>query len=152
MLIAASTKSDGPVELAGEAVRQKGRVVAVGAVGMDLPRRPYYFKEAEFVVSCSYGPGRYDPEYEERGHDYPAAHVRWTEQRNMQAVLDLMGAGRLDLTRLITHRFPIAQAEAAYRLIETGAEPYVAVVLEYPAADDSAKYTRVTLHATSREE
>src|SRR4029079_14848746 len=111
VLITASTKSDGPVELAGEAVRQKGRVVAVGAVGLNLPRRPYYFKEAEFVVSCSYGPGRYDPHYEERGHDYPAGHVRWTQQRNMQAFLDLLGHGRLDVSPLISHRFKIEEAE-----------------------------------------
>ncbi len=133
VLIAASTPSDGPVELAGEAVRKKGRVVAVGAVGLHLPRRPFYFKEAEFVVSCSYGPGRYDPEYEERGHDYPPGHVRWTEQRNMQAFLDLLGAGRLDLAPLVTHRFPIERGEDAYRLIETGAEPYLGIVLQYPA-------------------
>src|SRR6185436_11186677 len=89
VVIAASTPSDGPVQLAAEAVRQKGRVVALGAVGLNLPRRPFYFKEAELVVSCSYGPGRYDPEYEDRSKDYPVAHVRWTEQRNLQAVLDL---------------------------------------------------------------
>jgi predicted dehydrogenase/threonine dehydrogenase-like Zn-dependent dehydrogenase len=138
VLITASTKSNGPVELAAEAVRARGRVVAVGAVGLNLPRRPFYFKEAEFVVSCSYGPGRYDPEYEERGHDYPAAHVRWTEQRNMQAVLDLLGAGRLDLAPLTTHRFPIAEAEGAYRLIDTGAEPYLGILLEYPEAAAAA--------------
>jgi predicted dehydrogenase/threonine dehydrogenase-like Zn-dependent dehydrogenase len=132
VLITASTKSNGPVELAGETVRPKGRVVAVGAVGLTLPRRPYYFKEAEFVVSCSYGPGRYDPEYEERGHDYPATHVRWSEQRNLQAFLDLVGAGRLDLAPLITHRFPLAGAEAAYQLIESGSEPYLGIVLEHP--------------------
>ncbi len=132
VLITASTKSDGPVELAGEAVRAKGRVVAVGAVGLNLPRRPYFFKEATFVVSCSYGPGRYDPEYEERGRDYPAAHVRWTEQRNLQAVLDLMGQGRLDLAPLISHRFPINRASEAYKLIEEGTEPYLGIVLEFP--------------------
>jgi predicted dehydrogenase/threonine dehydrogenase-like Zn-dependent dehydrogenase len=147
VLLTASTKSDGPVALAGDAVRAKGRVVAVGAVGLNLPRRPYYFKEAEFVVSCSYGPGRYDPEYEERGHDYPTAHVRWTEQRNMQAVLDLMGAGRLDLSPLITHRFPIADAEAAYRLIETRSEPYVAMVLEYPTPEARPVDSRIELRA-----
>jgi len=132
VLITASTKSNGPVELAGEAVRQKGRVVAVGAVGMDLPRRAYYFKEAEFVVSCSYGPGRYDPRYEEHGLDYPPAYVRWTEQRNMQAVLDLMAAGQLDVGLLISHRFAIAQAARAFELIETGTEPFVGVLIEYP--------------------
>ncbi|ABK19004.1 bi-domain-containing oxidoreductase [Syntrophobacter fumaroxidans] len=147
VLIAASTKSDGPVELAGEAVRQKGRVVAVGAVGLNLPRRPYYFKEAEFVVSCSYGPGRYDPEYEERGRDYPAAHVRWTEQRNMQAVLDLMASGRLDVRPLISHRFRIENAEAAYALIEAGMQPYLGIILEYP--DKPAPLKRLTLPAVS---
>jgi predicted dehydrogenase/threonine dehydrogenase-like Zn-dependent dehydrogenase len=148
VLLTASTKSDGPVALAGEAVRPKGRVVAVGAVGLHLPRRPYYFKEAEFVVSCSYGPGRYDPEYEERGHDYPAAYVRWTEQRNMQAVLDLMGAGQLDLSPLITHRFPIAEAESAYRLIETNREPYVAIVLDYPAPHARPLERRIELRVS----
>lgn len=132
VLITASTKSDGPVELAGEAVRAKGRVVAVGAVGLNLPRRPYYFKEAEFVVSCSYGPGRYDPDYEDRGRDYPAPHVRWTEQRNIQAVLDLMGQGRLDVAPLISHRFPIDRATEAYDVIDKGSEPYLGIVLEYP--------------------
>jgi predicted dehydrogenase/threonine dehydrogenase-like Zn-dependent dehydrogenase len=146
VLVTASTKSNGPVELAAEAVRARGRVVAVGAVGLNLPRRPFYFKEAELVVSCSYGPGRYDPEYEERGHDYPAAHVRWTEQRNMQAVLDLLGAGRLDLAPLITHRFPIAEAEAAYLLIDTGGEPYLGIVLEYPEFDPAAP-RRIDLRA-----
>ncbi|MFP6694573.1 MAG: zinc-binding alcohol dehydrogenase, partial [Pirellulales bacterium] len=98
VLITASTKSDVPVALAGDAVRKKGRIVAVGAVGLNLPRRAYYFKEVEFVVSCSYGPGRYDPQYEDHGNDYPAAYVRWTQQRNMQAVLDLAAAGRIDFT------------------------------------------------------
>lgn len=134
VLLTASTKSDGPVELAAESVRAKGRIVAVGAVGLNLPRRPLYFKEAEFVVSCSYGPGRYDPEYEERGRDYPAAHVRWTEQRNMQAFLDLMAAGRLDVVPLLTHRFAIAEAEKAYQMIEAGSEPYVGILLDYPPA------------------
>ena len=145
VLITASTKSDGPVELAGEAVRQKGRVVAVGAVGLNLPRRPYFFKEAEFVVSCSYGPGRYDPEYEERGHDYPPAYVRWTEQRNMQAILEQMGSGRLDLAPLITHRFPIEKAEAAYELIETGKEPYLGILLEYPEFREETRKLRIDL-------
>jgi predicted dehydrogenase/threonine dehydrogenase-like Zn-dependent dehydrogenase len=131
VLITASTKTNEPVELAGETVRKKGRVVAVGAVGLNLPRRPYYFKEAEFIVSCSYGPGRYDPEYEEKGHDYPPAYVHWTEQRNMQAVLELMASGRYDISPLISHRFKIENAEAAYELIEKGSEPYFGILLDY---------------------
>ncbi len=129
VLIAASTSSSAPVELAGQAVRQKGRVVAVGAVGMQLSRRDFYFKEAEFVVSCSYGPGRYDPQYEEAGHDYPAGHVRWTEQRNMQAVLQLMQQGSLDPAPLVTHRYPIEHATEAYQQIEQGEA--LGVMLEY---------------------
>lgn len=132
VLIAASTPSDGPIQLAADTVRTKGRVVAVGAVGLNLPRRPFYFKEAEFVVSCSYGPGRYDPEYEDRGKDYPVGHVRWTEQRNLQAVLDLLGTGRLDLSMLTSHRFKIEDGEKAYAMIEQGTEPYLGIVLEYP--------------------
>jgi predicted dehydrogenase len=132
VMITASTKSNEPIELAAEVVRKRGRVVAVGDVSLNLPRRPFYFKEAEFVVSCSYGPGRYDAEYEERGHDYPFAYVRWTEQRNMQAVLDLMAAGKVDVTPLISHRFKIENAETAYEMIEKGREPYLAILLEYP--------------------
>jgi predicted dehydrogenase/threonine dehydrogenase-like Zn-dependent dehydrogenase len=132
VVITASTQSNGPIELAAAAVRKKGRVVLVGVVGLALDRRPFYFKEAEFVVSCSYGPGRYDPAYEEGGHDYPAAYVRWTEQRNMEAVLNLMASGGLDVSALITHRFPVEQAERAYALIERGAEPYLGIVLQYP--------------------
>jgi len=132
VLITAATKSDGPVQLASEAVRQKGRIVLVGVADLHFDRRPMYFKEAEFVVSCSYGPGRYDADYEERGQDYPAAHVRWTEQRNLQAVLELMAAGRLDVSPLISHRFAIEQAEDAYRLIEEGPEAYMGILLEYP--------------------
>jgi hypothetical protein len=132
VLITAATKSDGPISLAADAVRAKGRVVAVGAVGLNLPRQPFYLKEAEFVVSCSYGPGRYDPDYETRGHDYPVSYVRWTEQRNMQAILDLMGTGQLDLSPLISHRFAIDRADDAYEMIRAGTEPYLGIVLSYP--------------------
>ena len=145
VLITASTKSNGPVELAAAAVRQKGRVVLVGVVGLELDRRPFYFKEAEFVVSCSYGPGRYDIEYEERGRDYPAAYVRWTEQRNIQAALDLMAAGRLDVSPLISHRFAIEQANEAYKLIERGDEPYLGILLEYPHEANFARPAPTTI-------
>jgi predicted dehydrogenase/threonine dehydrogenase-like Zn-dependent dehydrogenase len=131
VLIAASTSSDEPVVTAAEAVRKRGRVVAVGAVGMHLPRRPFYFSEAEFVVSCSYGPGRYDPTYEDRGRDYPPAFVRWTEQRNLQAVLDLMANGSLDPKPLVTHRFSIDDAEQAYALLSEASARTMAIVVEY---------------------
>ena len=132
VIIAASTKSKDPMDLAAGAIRKKGRIVLVGVVGLELDRRPFYFKECEFVVSSSYGPGRYDPAYEERGQDYPAAYVRWTEQRNFSAVLELMASGRLDPSPLLTHRFPVEKALEAYDLIEKGSEPYLGVVLEYP--------------------
>lgn len=147
VLIAAATRSNEPIERAAEYVRKKGRIVALGDVGMNLPRRHFYFKEADFVVSCSYGPGRYDPDYEERGQDYPPAYVRWTEQRNLQTVLDLMASGRLNIAPLVTRRYSIAQAEEAYRILET--ESPLGIVFEYPgAAEESVRTPAVTLKAS----
>lgn len=148
VLITAATKSDGPVDLASRSVRRKGRVVIVGAVGLNLTRQPFYLSEAELVVSCSYGPGRYDPEYEERGHDYPVGFVRWTEQRNMDSVLALMSVGKLDIGGVITHRFPVEQAAQAYDLIETGHEPYLGIVLNY-APHEEDRPRRVELKAVA---
>jgi len=132
VLITAATMSNDPIELAGEVARMKGRVVAVGLVGMDVPRNVYYLKELSLQISMSYGPGRYDAEYEERGHDYPFAHVRWTEGRNIEAFLDLVAARSVSVDQLITHRFPITKGEDAYKLIsgETR-EPYLGILLEY---------------------
>ncbi|HVG34231.1 MAG TPA: bi-domain-containing oxidoreductase, partial [Pyrinomonadaceae bacterium] len=132
VLITAATSSNQPVELAGEISRLKGRVVAVGLVGLDVPRALYFKRELTLKISMSYGPGRYDPEYEERGHDYPFAYVRWTEGRNLEAFLDLVAEGRINIERLITHRFPIEEGERAYQLItgETN-EPYLGVLLRY---------------------
>src|SRR5229473_1118506 len=130
VLITAATSSNQPVELAGEISRPKGRVVVVGAVGLNIPRKPYYDRELSFRISMSYGPGRYDPEYEERGHDYPLGYVRWTEGRNIEAFLDLLAEGRVNVEPLITHRFKLAESERAYELI-TGDEPYLGVVLQY---------------------
>lgn len=149
VVITASTKSNGPIDLAAAAVRQRGRVVLVGVVGLELDRRPFYFKEAEFVVSCSYGPGRYDPDYEELGHDYPIGHVRWTEQRNIQTVLDMMGSGRLDVEPLISHRFDIDDAESAYEMIRSGTEPYLGVILNYETPSDEAAQRTVQLRPPS---
>ena len=131
VIITAAAHGNGLIEIAGEISRQKGRVVAVGFIGMDLPHESYYKKELDFRLSMSYGPGRYDAEYEERGHDYPYAYVRWTEQRNMQAVLDLCAAGRLDVKSLMTHRFPFEQALDAYQMILKGTQPYLGVLLKY---------------------
>ena len=132
VLITAATESNQPVQLAGEISRPKGRVVAVGAVGLTLPRQPYYNRELTFKISMSYGPGRYDPEYEERGHDYPFGYVRWTEGRNIEAFLDLLADGRVDVGPLTTHRFSLDETERAYQLI-TGElnEPYLGVILQY---------------------
>ena len=99
---------------------------------MDLPRKPYYEKELTFIVSRSYGPGRYDPDYEEGGLDYPLGYVRWTEGRNLQAVVDLMGEGRLDVEPLITHRLPLERADEAYDLIAHGPSA-LGVILDHGA-------------------
>ncbi len=133
VIITASTKDNGPIETAGEIARKKGRVVVVGAVGMNIPREPYYKKELELRLSMSYGPGRYDNQYEEQGRDYPFGYVRWTEQRNMQAFLELVAERKIQLKPLITHRYPIEQAEAAYALMMDGTTPYMGMVITYPA-------------------
>jgi predicted dehydrogenase/threonine dehydrogenase-like Zn-dependent dehydrogenase len=137
VLITAATSSNEPLELAGEVSRVKGRVVVVGLVGMDVPRQMYYERELSLQLSMSYGPGRYDAEYEERGHDYPFAYVRWTEGRNIEAFLDLVATKSVRLTPLITHRFPIESGEDAYKLIsgETK-EPYLGILLQYDAAKE----------------
>lgn len=132
VLITAGTTSNEPVELAGEISRAKGRVIAVGAVGLNIPRKPYYDRELTFRISMSYGPGRYDREYEERGHDYPVGYVRWTEGRNIEAFLDMIAAGKINVGPLVTHRFQVEDAERAYELI-TSDEPHIGVLLEYDA-------------------
>ena len=141
VLITAETASSGPVNLAAEVVRDRGIVVAVGAVGMQLERRQYYEKEIDFRVSRSYGPGRYDAEFEQKGRDYPIGYVRWTETRNMEAFLQLLADGKLNLEPLISHRFPIENAASAYELI-TGKikEPYLGVLLQY--SNDDANSSR----------
>ncbi|NPV77211.1 MAG: Gfo/Idh/MocA family oxidoreductase [Anaerolineae bacterium] len=133
-LICADTPSNDPVELAGKITRDKGQVVAIGAVGLQLPRKIFYEKELNFQVSRSYGPGRYDPDYEEKGIDYPYSFVRWTENRNMAAFLDLLAQKQFDVQPLISHRFPIHDAPQAYELI-TGKhkEAYLGVLLTYPS-------------------
>ncbi|WP_339831365.1 bi-domain-containing oxidoreductase [uncultured Parvibaculum sp.] len=134
VIITASTKSDEPVHQAAQICRQRGRIVLVGVTGLKLSRADFYEKELSFQVSCSYGPGRYDPAYEEGGQDYPVGFVRWTEQRNFEAALDMMAAGTLDVAPLISHRFPLAAAPEAYALLSSGA-PSLGILLQYPGAD-----------------
>jgi predicted dehydrogenase/threonine dehydrogenase-like Zn-dependent dehydrogenase len=139
VLIAAQSASNDPVNLAGAVARNRAVVVAVGTVAMDIPRRFFYEKELDFRVSRSYGPGRYDSAYEQKGIDYPIGYVRWTETRNMEAFLKLLADRKLDLRPLITHRFPVARAHSAYDLI-TGKthDPFLGVLIVYPEdADDS---------------
>jgi predicted dehydrogenase/threonine dehydrogenase-like Zn-dependent dehydrogenase len=132
VLITAATDSNQPIELAARVSRLKGRVIVVGMTGMDIPRPPFFSRELKLIISMSYGPGRYDPEYEERGHDYPLPYVRWTEQRNIESFLELVGEKRINVERLTTHRFSITEAERAYQLISGELrEPNLGVVLNY---------------------
>jgi predicted dehydrogenase len=132
VIITAATKSNEPVAQGAKMCRKRGRIVLVGVAGLDLDRADFYTKELTFQVSCSYGPGRYDPQYEEKGNDYPLGFVRWTEQRNFEAVLAMMQSGALDVKPLITHRFPFDDAPAAYELLATGSEPYLGILIQYP--------------------
>lgn len=132
LVTAASRDSGAILDQVAPFCRDRARVVIVGDVKIELSRRAYFEKELEILQSRSYGPGRYDPSYEEGGNDYPVGYVRWTERRNMQAFIDLLADGRLDLGALTTHRFPFSQAMDAYRLItEGGREPCVGILLDY---------------------
>lgn len=136
VIITASTESSEPVSLAAKMCRKRGRVVLVGVTGLQLSRKDFYEKEITFQVSCSYGPGRYDSLYEQKGQDYPIGFVRWTERRNFEAVLDLMSSKAIDVRSLITHRFPAERADDAYAVL-TGDEPSLGIVLQYPEAVSS---------------
>jgi predicted dehydrogenase/threonine dehydrogenase-like Zn-dependent dehydrogenase len=144
VLITAQTNSNDPVNLAGAVARNRATVVAVGTVAMDIPRRLFYDKELDFRVSRSYGPGRYDTAYEQKGIDYPIGYVRWTETRNMEAFLKLLADGKLNLHALITHRFPIEQAHRSYDLI-TGRtrESFLGVLIAYPDLADETPMIKI---------
>ncbi|MFC1712122.1 bi-domain-containing oxidoreductase [Candidatus Poribacteria bacterium] len=145
-IITAATTSNDPVILAGRTLRDRGRVVVLGAVAMDIPRKDYYEKELDFRLSRSYGPGRYDPLYEEKGIDYPIGYVRWTENRNMEAFLDLLDGSKLDVDRLITHKFKIDDAEKAYDVIMGKTEERsIGVLLEYKGAIDAKPRTLLSV-------
>jgi predicted dehydrogenase/threonine dehydrogenase-like Zn-dependent dehydrogenase len=131
VIITASSSSIDPVELAGKLCRKKGKVVIVGAVPTGFSRADYYKKELDLRMSCSYGPGRYDPGYEEHGHDYPIGYVRWTENRNMQAYIDLLAKNKLNMDLLISHVFDLIDAPEAYRMILEHTEPFRGILIRY---------------------
>lgn len=134
VIVTAATKSSEPMHQAALMCRKRGRIVLVGVTGLELSRDDFFKKELTFQVSASYGPGRYDPNYEEKGQDYPVGFVRWTEQRNFEAVLDMMADGRLDVKPLISHRFAIDEAGKAYELVG-GAGPSLGILLSYPGLE-----------------
>jgi predicted dehydrogenase/NADPH:quinone reductase-like Zn-dependent oxidoreductase len=138
VIITASTKSSEPVHQAALMSRKRGRIVLVGVTGLELSRADFFEKELSFQVSCSYGPGRYDADYEERGFDYPVGFVRWTEQRNFEAVLDMMADKRLDVTPLVSHRFPIDEAAGAYELVGAPSTPSLGILLEYATREQAS--------------
>lgn len=134
VIITASTKSNDPVHHAAQMCRKRGRIVLVGVTGLELSRADFYEKELSFQVSCSYGPGRYDSSYEDNGHDYPVGYVRWTEQRNFEAILDMLADHRLQTDLLVSHHIPFDQATTAYDIISSRA-PSLGIILEYPEPD-----------------
>jgi predicted dehydrogenase/threonine dehydrogenase-like Zn-dependent dehydrogenase len=149
VIITASTESSEPVSQAAKMCRKRGRIVLVGVTGLKLSRQDFYEKEITFQVSCSYGPGRYDASYEQKGQDYPVGFVRWTEQRNFEAVLDLMASSDLNVAPLVTHRFPIEDAEAAYSVLSSG-EPSLGIILQYPESSSKETESRTVLLDGSR--
>jgi predicted dehydrogenase/threonine dehydrogenase-like Zn-dependent dehydrogenase len=131
VLITAATRSSEPVHQAALMCRKRGRIVLVGVTGLELSRADFFEKELTFQVSCSYGPGRYDTSYEDKGQDYPVGFVRWTEQRNFEAVLDMLAERRLNIAPLVSHRFTISEAKQAYAVVG-GAEASLGILLQYP--------------------
>lgn len=151
IVITAATADNGPVALAGDLARHKGKVVVVGRTEIRLPREQYLFKELELRTSMAYGPGSGDPGYELEGHDYPVAYVRWTEQRNMQAFLQQVEAGAVNTDALVTHRFDVTSAADAFALVSgSRQEPAIGILLRYPReAQTPASATRVAGKSSS---
>lgn len=144
VIIAAATKSNDPVSQAARMSRKRGRIVLVGVSGLELNRAEFYEKELSFQVSCSYGPGRYDPDYEDRARDYPFGFVRWTEQRNFEAILGLMGSGALDVRQLITHRYAVDDASTAYETL-VAAPDSLGIVIDYGGVTEQGLQSKVSL-------
>ncbi|RJQ25495.1 dehydrogenase [Candidatus Parcubacteria bacterium] len=147
VLITASTKSNEPVHQAAQMCRKRGRIVLVGVVGLQLSRADFFEKELSFQVSCSYGPGRHDPQYEEKGQDYPFGYVRWTEQRNFEAVLDMMASGRLDVEPLISHRYAFENAQKAYEKLNEDRSS-LGILLQYEKRQDNKKNLQLQKRGT----
>jgi predicted dehydrogenase/threonine dehydrogenase-like Zn-dependent dehydrogenase len=146
VIITAGATDSGPVRLAGRIARDRGTVVVVGDVGMQVPRPPFYQKELTLKLSRSYGPGRYDPQYEELALDYPLGYVRWTEQRNMAEFVRLLAEHKVDVKSLITHRFPVDEAPEAYDVLTKRGSGALGVLLQYPApAKAAAEVQRIVL-------
>lgn len=145
VIITASTKSSDPVTQAARMSRKRGRIILVGVTGLELNRADFYEKELSFQVSCSYGPGRYDPVYEEQGQDYPFGFVRWTEQRNFEAILDMMASGQLNVKPLITHRFDFEQATDAYQQLGTD-KSSLGILLIYKSDPSTRHKKSIILH------
>ncbi len=148
VIVTASTKSSDPITQAARMCRKRGRIVLVGVTGLELNRADFYEKELSFQVSCSYGPGRYDPTYEEQGLDYPLGFVRWTEQRNFEAVLDLLASGAIDVAPLISHRVPFDEAQRAYQLLSTD-KAALGILLVYAYAAEPRHLRKVALASPS---
>lgn len=153
VIITASTKSNDPLSQAARMCRKRGRIVLVGVIGLEMSRADFYEKELSFQVSCSYGPGRYDPNYEERGQDYPLGFVRWTEQRNFEAVLDMLASGQLDVAPLISHRFAFEDAPGAYQTL-TDDKAGLGILLQYtsPTAERVKRQVPLVPNATFQAE
>lgn len=140
VIIAAATSSLDPVNFAGAICRKRGKVVVLGAVPTGFDREPYYYKkELELKMSCSYGPGRYDSNYEEKGLDYPAAYVRWTEKRNMEAFQELIATRRIDIAYLTTHTFAFDDATKAFDMVAKRTEPFLGIVLKYNTSKEHVR-------------
>lgn len=148
VIITASTKTSDPVTQAARMSRKRGRVILVGVTGLELNRADFYEKELTFQVSCSYGPGRYDPNYEDKGQDYPLGFVRWTEQRNFEAVLDMLSSGQLDVKPLITHRFAFEDAPKAYQTL-TEDKSGLGILLKYTSNENERKINKLKLTAVN---
>lgn len=144
VIVTATTKSDKPMHQAAKMCRKRARIVLVGVTGLNLSREDFFEKELTFQVSASYGPGRYDPNYEEKGNDYPIGFVRWTQQRNFEAVLDMIKTGALNLKPLISHRFDISEAEKAYEVV-SGSQSSLGILLTFPGIEVTNNSSKVSI-------